>query len=274
VTKKKRPAGPNFRTELQRRARTAGIKDEDLDRALIIGQLAGLLVKDRRLRGRIAHKGAAVLRLVHASSRLSADLDSGDIRGLRVNPRVVIEALSTAEAKKVVLRAAAAGNSASGCAFLVECRSLRGGSTTIKISINWSEPFVLAPIPAHYKLPDGTPITVPVMQPLERAAEKVRAFLSRGEASDAYDLWFYWTQVLTPADRDSLAAMTKRKLRSPASRVPASATDMLRRFDEMREVAREEWRTGRNLVIEGTKPVWDDVDRALSRFKARTPRTI
>ncbi len=201
-------------------------------------------------------------------------LDSGDIRGDRVDPRVVIAALSAEQARKVVLSVTPAGSSPDGCAFLVECRALRGRRTTIKISINWSEPFVLAPVQASYKIPDGTPITVPVMQPLERAAEKVRAFLSRGEASDAYDLWFYWTKVLTPADREGLATMTKRKLRSSASRVPKSVTDMLQRFDEMREIAKEEWRTGRNLVIEGTKPEWDEVDRALLRFKAHTPRTI
>lgn len=79
--KKARPAGPTFRTELKRRATDLAVASEDLDRALVIGQIAGLLVKDPGLEGKLAHKGAAVLRLVEKCERLSRDLDSADIRG-------------------------------------------------------------------------------------------------------------------------------------------------------------------------------------------------
>lgn len=100
--KKAKPSGPTFRTELKRRASDLGVPSEDLDRALIIGQIAGLLIKDDALKGKLAHKGAAVLRLVEKSQRLSRDLDSADIRGQRVTARAIERALSTAEAKKVV----------------------------------------------------------------------------------------------------------------------------------------------------------------------------
>lgn len=40
-----RPASPTFRTELKRRASDRGVPSEDLDRALIIGQIAGLLIR-------------------------------------------------------------------------------------------------------------------------------------------------------------------------------------------------------------------------------------
>ncbi len=80
-SKRAKPAGPTFRTELKRRATDLGVASEDLERALIIGQIAGLLVQDASLKGKLAHKGAAVLRLVEKSERLSRDLDSADIRG-------------------------------------------------------------------------------------------------------------------------------------------------------------------------------------------------
>jgi len=62
VSPGKRPkaAPPSFRTEVTRRAVTLGVKAEDLERALIIGQIAGLLAKDPALKGKIAHKGAAM----------------------------------------------------------------------------------------------------------------------------------------------------------------------------------------------------------------------
>lgn len=213
--KKARPIGPTFRTELQRRASDLGVPSEDLDRALIIGQIAGLLIKDEALKGKLAHKGAAVLRLVEKSERLSRDLDSADIRGQRVTARAIERALSTTEAKKVVFK-------------------------------------------------------IPVMQAVERAAEKVRAFLTRGEATDAYDLWWYWNRVLTTTDRTKLPALIRRKLAASARRIPGGEK-LHERCDEMRANAEEEWRTGKGLVLSGKKPDRKDVDSVLLKFKARTP---
>ncbi len=270
-TKKARPAGPTFRTELKRRASDLGVPSEDLDRALIIGQIAELLIKDDALKGKLAHKGAAVLRLVEKSQRLSRDLDSADIRGHRVTARAIERALSTAEAKKVVLKVTSNRPGQSSISFLVECRRLAGGATLpISITINWSEPFILPVVMGDYLLPNGTPIKVPVMQAVERAAEKVRAFLTRGEASDAYDLWWYWTRVLTTINRQKLPSLIRRKLASSARPIP-SADTLHERFDEMRANAEDEWATGKGLVLSGRKPDWKDVDAALLKFKARTP---
>jgi len=232
-----------------------------------------LLVQDASLKGKLAHKGAAVLRLVEKSERLSRDLDSADIRGQRVEGRAVLRALSTARARKVVLRVVPSRPSKTGISFLVECRRLTGGTTmSITVTINWSEPFLLPVAMAEYQLPDGSPIKVPVMQAVERAAEKVRAFLTRGEGSDAYDLWWYWSRVLTIADHQKLAGLIKRKLASAARPIPGTAA-LHERFDEMRENAHDEWRTGKGLVLSGTKPDWKDVNAALLQFKARTPQT-
>jgi predicted nucleotidyltransferase component of viral defense system len=272
--KKARLSGPTFRTELKRRASDLGVPSEDLDRALIIGQIAGLLVKDEALKGKLAHKGAAVLRLVEKSERLSRDLDSADIRGQRVTARAIERALSTTEAKRVVLKVTPNRPGQSSISFLVECRRLAGGATLpITVTINWSEPFILPVVMGDYLLPNGTPIKVPVMQAVERAAEKVRAFLTRGEATDAYDLWWYWNRVLTTTDRTKLAGLIRRKVASSARRIPGSE-NLHERCDEMRANAQDEWRTGKGLVLSGKKPDWKDVDAALLKFKARMPAKV
>lgn len=272
--KKAKPAGPTFRTELKRRASDLGVPSEDLDRALIIGQIAGLLIKDDALKGKLAHKGAAVLRLVEKSERLSRDLDSADIRGRRITARAIERALSTTEAKKVVLKVTPNRPGQSSISFLVECRRLAGGTTLpITTTINWSEPFILPVVMGDYLLPNGTPIKVPVMQAVERAAEKVRAFLTRGEATDAYDLWWYWNRVLTRSDREKLPRLVKRKLASSARPIPRG-DKLHERFDEMRANAHDEWKTGKGLVLSGKKPEWKDADAALLKFKAHTPEKI
>jgi predicted nucleotidyltransferase component of viral defense system len=271
VSPKRKPApGPTFRTELARRAKDLGVAAEDLERALIIGQIAGLLVQDPDLKGKLAHKGAAVLRLVDKSERLSRDLDSADIRGQRIEGRLIVRALSTAQAKKVVLRVVPNRPGQNSISFLVECRRFTGGaSMSITVTVNWSEPFILPAVKADYRLPDGTAIKVPVMQAVERAAEKVRAFLTRGEASDAYDLWWYWNRVLTKANRKKLPGLIKKKLATTARPIPGADT-LHTRFDEMREAARDDWKTGKGLVLSGTKPEWKVVDAALLQFKSLT----
>ena len=118
--KKAKPAGPTFRTELKRRADDVGVSAEDFERALIIGQIAGLLIKDPGLKGKLAHKGAAMLRLVDKSERLSRDLDSADIRGERVDTRLIARALTTPEAKKVVLKIIPSRPGQNSVSFLVE----------------------------------------------------------------------------------------------------------------------------------------------------------
>lgn len=273
TSKTRKPAAPNFRTELKRRAAAVGVSTTALDRALIIGQVAALLVKDPALKGKIAHKGAAMLQLVEKSERLSADLDSAEIRGNRVDGADVVRALSTEEAKRVVLSVFRNRPGADSASFLLECRGLAGGAAiTISLTINWSEPFLLPAVMSDYALPNKTHVTVPVMAAVERAAEKVRAFLSRGEGTDAYDLWWYWTRVLTTADRARLPNLIKKKLAAPSSRVPEG--DLHARFDAMAQNAEREWARGTGLVLTGPKPEWVAVQRALTGFKSVVPRAL
>ncbi len=271
-SKRKAPAGPNFRTDLARRASAVGIATEHLDRALVIGQIAGLLAQDKTLKGNIAHKGAAMLHLVNRSPRLSRDLDSADIRGRAVDERDIKRALSTPAAQRVVRkidRITAGG--ADSLTLLLHCRPLRGAASMgITFSINWSEPFLLKPVMETYKVRGDEIIRVPVMDPRERAAEKVRAFLTRGEASDAYDLWWYATKVLSEAELLKLGPLIRKKL--DTSRLP-SDLELHPHFDQMRDTAKNEWDRGANLIIAATdKPAWPKVAAALARFKRVVPQ--
>lgn len=88
------------------------------------------------------------------------------------------------------------------------------------------------------------------------------------KATDAYDLWWYWTTVLSADDRKHLPRLIQRKLAS--SRLPDD-TEVLTRFDAMRENAQDEWASGKGLVITGTKPAWAEIDKALTRVKSICP---
>lgn len=264
-------AAPTFREQLARRAQEVGLDTEHLDRALILGQLAALLSEDPELTGKIAHKGAAMLHLVNKSRRFSRDLDSGDIRGQRVDRRTVRRALSTAKAKKVVVGIdQLTQGGADSITLFLNCRRLQGGATMkIQFSINWSEPFTLPPVMESYALPDGTPVKVPVMDSRERAAEKLRAFLDRGEAPDAYDLWWYATTIFPDDQVLRLSKLIKVKL---AQSNLASDLDLHARFKEMEQSAREQWAKGTGLIIAAEdKPSWTAVSKALASFKRVVP---
>lgn len=271
-TKHRRPAGPNFRTDLVRRAAAIGIAAEHLDRALVIGQIAGLLAQDKALKGNIAHKGAAMLHLVNRSKRFSRDLDSADIRGRAVDERAIRRALSTPAARRVVLSIAKiTSRGEDSFTLLLNCRPLHGGSSIgITLSINWSEPFLRSPVVETYRVRGDEAIAVPVMDPRERAAEKVRAFLTRGEAADAYDLWWYGSEVLTEAEILGLRSLIKQKLAT--SRL-ADDLELHARFDEMEASARDEWEKGHGLIIAPTdRPPWPSVAAVLARFRRVVPR--
>ena len=61
----------------------------------------------------------------------------------------------------------------------------------MSVSFNWSEPLLLEPQWRTFEL-QGRKATIPVLAPAERAAEKVRAYLSPARSAlgnDAYDLY-------------------------------------------------------------------------------------
>ena len=83
MTAKKRPAAaPTLGTTLRRSATLlAAIDPADVDRAIILGQLAELLMAHPRIGSSVAYKGGAIMNLVDGSPRLSRDLDGAAVSG-------------------------------------------------------------------------------------------------------------------------------------------------------------------------------------------------
>jgi len=221
----------------------------------------------------VAFKGGAMMRLVDQSPRLSRDLDSSELRGRPIREEWVREALSTRAAKRVVLgldRIVRGG--ATSISFLVRCRPITGGQQiAITVSVNWDEPLLLEPEPQLIRLPNGDQVQIPVMHRAERAAEKVRAFMDRGEANDAHDLHWYSTRSLRAADWRRLPRLISDKL--VLLRV-APGVDLHQRFDVMRARARERWARGQGLVTVAQPPEWENVDAELIRFRDLVPRYL
>jgi hypothetical protein len=109
------------------------------------------------------------------------------------------------------------------------------------------------------------------MHRAERAAEKVRAFMERGEANDAHDLHWYGIHSLNAVDWRLLPDLILKKL--AILRVPPE-TDLHQHFDAMRVNAQEEWQRGQGLVIVAEPPPWEEVDAQLMRFKALIPQYL
>ena len=94
----------NLRTEIVRAAENASVPLDDFERALILGQIAGLLAAHPKVGGKVAFKGGVIMNLIDGSPRLSRDLDGVLATGGRVTEATIREALSTTEAQKVVKR--------------------------------------------------------------------------------------------------------------------------------------------------------------------------
>lgn len=94
------PSAPNLRRSFIRAAAVLGVPVEDAERALILGQIAGLLIAHPRIGRALAFKGGAIMRLVDRSPRLSRDLDGSAVAGQRMQRRWIEEALSTPAARR------------------------------------------------------------------------------------------------------------------------------------------------------------------------------
>lgn len=244
----------------------------DEDRAVILGQLAELLAAHPRIGRRIAFKGGAIMHLVDGSARLSRDLDGSVVAGRPVRRVWVEQALSTPAARRVVVSVPRIVNeNPSSLVFpVVTCRSLsRRGQATLGVSfsINWDDPLLDPPRMATVQL-GSRAAQIPVLTARERAAEKVRTFLTRGQARDAYDLHHFGAHTLTATDRRRLPQLISRKL---AGHVP-DHWDLRARWDEQTDLAREAYERGEGLVVLRPKPPWNEVLHELQRFRTCLPR--
>lgn len=280
MTKKRRPDRPlpNLCRQVIQAARQASVPIEDLDRAAILGQIAVFLVSDRRIGQKIAFKGGAIMHLVDKSPRLSRDLDSAVIRtGQPIRREWVEEAFTTSEARRVVLRIdpmGSCGKDGFGVP-IIECHSLSGaGKVPVSLSFNWDEPLMMAPEWRDIPLPHSQTARIPTVAPPERAAEKLRAFLTttRGKKAlnDAYDLYYYDAHVLTSTDWWSLPSIVEGKLNSPGCLIPMG-TDLPSLFDEQVTRVAGEWETALGVVAVEPLPAWSTLGAHVRRFRGVLP---
>lgn len=267
-----RRAAPTLRTGIRRAAEEAATDVNEYERALILGQIASLLAQHRKIAGRIAFKGGAIMTLVDGSPRLSKDLDGVLASGGPVSRDTVKEALlGTKEARKVVKRiddfARVRGG---GIRFpVVVCKPLSGiGEVTVQLSIKWSEPLLRDPEPEKVTIA-GREVELPVMARPERAAEKVRAFLDRGEDRDAFDLYHYSLKRFAASDWSQLKELIGQKM---AVHPNPPIGDLRALFDEHLTKLETAWATRGGLTLMEATPAWTEVEPHVLKFRRYLPK--
>ena len=274
-----KPNQPNFRTQIKKLAEDANIDLSAYDRALILGQIAALLIGHPKIGNKIAFKGGAIMNLVDASPRLSKDLDSSLVVSAseRISLKTVKEALSdSSEAQRIVKRIDEQGCSEDGDGLLVSfiiCHPLSGvGEVSLAFSIHWTESILLPPVwetVSIYDRGELHEVELPVLQRIERVAEKLRAFIDRGLERDAYDLWYHASR-LRFSEWQQLTYLVNVKIEFDED-IP-SQTMILPIFDQHFKALAEIWETTKNLVLwQSSRPSWDEVSKALTKFRPYLP---
>lgn len=273
MTNQKRPR-LDLRSGVIRAADEASVGTGDYERAIILGQLAALLAAHPKIAGRIAFKGGAIMTLIDDSPRLSRDLDAVMATGGRVDEKTVRSALTgSEEARRVVKRVDRfATTGRSGLRFpVIVCHPLSGkGDVTVMLSINWSEPLLLRPENRTVTIL-GRDVVLPVVALIKRVAEKVRAFLDRGEDRDAFDLYHISGRGLDPGELAQLSILVERKVEVDDD-LP-SGTNLHALFDEHVGVLATSWAQRGGLTVMRTVPPWDEVRPHVEQFKTYVPAT-
>lgn len=266
-----RKAGPDLRTDIRRAAEAANVNVNDYEKAIVLGQLAEILAADGRIPG-LAFKGGAIMTLIDGSPRLSADLDGAMASRTRVGLNLVYDVLTnTPRARQIVKRVDEKSMSinADGLRFsVIVFRPPSGiGEVAVSLSIHWNEPLLMdaewITVPSQVG-----PIRLPVVARVERAAEKVRAFVVRGIDRDAYDL-FRYRELLNRAEWAILARCVYEKFRYENT-LPIGA-DLPALFDGHLPALAQEWPKSRMVIMGQPTPPWDTVKPAIQPFKAYLP---
>lgn len=265
---------PNLRTSVIRAAEDADVELSDYDRAIVLGQLAELIGKHPKVGGKIAFKGGAIMTMVDQSPRSSRDLDGAMISGSPVSEAVIRQALSTPEARKIVKRVDrfSGGDDTSIRFPVIVCHPMSGqGEVNLSMSIHWDAPLILKPVRETVDV-HGRAIKLLTMARIERIAEKVRAFVSRGAERDAYDLYYSWAvRGLSGAERKQLASLIARKInQDPDIEV---GTDLHIEFNTYLRTLASDWGQSSQLILPGgAVPAWKSVRPAVEAFKQFIPK--
>lgn len=260
-----------LRKQVIRAAEQASVPLDDYDRAIVLGQIAGLLAAHEKVGGRVAFKGGAIMHLIDGSPRLSRDLDGVMAAGGRITEIVVREALTTAEARKVIKRVERFTTiGKKGIRFpVIACHPLSGvDEITVTLSIHWDAPLILKPESRMINV-RGRDVSILVVARLERLAEKIRAFLDRGLDRDAFDLSHFSIKGVSADERRRLPALVQQKLREDEELEDDDDLHVL--FDGHLERLAETWgRTG-GLVVMRSQPGWSEVEPRVRWFRRFLP---
>ena len=116
---------------------------------------------------------------------------------------------------------------------------------------------------------NGHPVAFLVVARVERIAEKLRAFLMRDRAGDAFDLYHYAKQGISQADRAALPRLVAEKLREDDDVPPG--VDLHDRFDRKVAALSRSWSKAA-LVLTGERPDWAEVGPRVVGFRRYVPR--
>lgn len=262
------------RREVLRAAASANVHPEEIDRARVLGQIAGLLLAHPRLKDNLAYKGGAIMHLVDGSPRRSNDLDANVVTAIAVKEVWIVQALSTKAAQRVVFAPPnrfRPGND-SITVLGLDCRAPSGGrKVQITINISWRTPLCLKHDWLDIAVGTET-IRIPVMHQAERCAEKLDAFFNRDEVNDSYDLFHYAPLLKRPDWEELLPEVVHVKLAN-AAELP-DGCNVRELFDSRLPRAEKEWaRDSRSLKLPGV-PSWDEISAQLVRFRPTLPAKL
>jgi len=184
---------------------------------------------------------------------------------------MVREALSTPAARKVVMRVdKIMGANARAIRFaVVVCHPLSGqGEVHLQISINWGNPLLCRPEIGTFEVL-GRPVELQVVARRERLAEKVRAFLDRGEDRDAFDLAYFHGLGLRKDELVELSSLVAAKL--AVDHLLDDDEDLLALFDHRVDEIEASWGTRGSLVVMKERPAWDQVKLGVLALRPYVP---
>lgn len=262
------------RREVVRAAAAANVSVAEIDRARVLGQLAGLLLAHERLRDNLAYKGGAIMHLVDGSPRRSNDLDAHAVTSGPIKKEWLIAALSTPAARRVVFAPPRRFREDNNSITIIglDCHPPSGrGKIQVTMNISWESPLCLQHAWQDITVGDRT-IRIPVMHRTERCAEKLAAFLRRDEVNDTYDLSVYAARLVARDWKLLLPEVVHVKLAHDARWM--DGTDMQAVFDECLGPAEREWARNATALGIPAVPSWAQVSAALVRYRDVLPAKL
>jgi predicted nucleotidyltransferase component of viral defense system len=264
---------PNLRAEVAQASIGGTATRSDYDKAVALAEIADLLSAHPKTRERIAFKGGAVMHIVDGSPRLSHDLDGTMVAGGRIREQDVRDVLGASEARRIIRnidKTSSIDKDGMRLPF-IRCRPMSGvgGDVTVSFSVRWDYPPIMKTEMVTRTI-HGRTVSLRVMARVERAAEKVRAFVVRGLRRDAFDLCYYKTLGLKADEIARLGEILAVKMSQDSNTKPGD--DLLLMFDEQVLKLAKDWDERRDLSMTRDIPRWAEIAPAVAYFRDFVPR--